>query len=112
VGNLAGYFVLKLFTGDKAPRVHLLDLVLKKNDIELAGEVLEFILSTATDLGASSVTCWLPAGHIYENYFVNQGFSRADTLNRSVFLRGKSDLDEVSFISSGFHISQGDSDVF
>jgi hypothetical protein len=112
VGNRAGYFVLKLFTGGKEPRVHLLDLVLKEMDIELAGEVVEFILSTATDLGASSVTCWLPVGHMYENYFVNQGFSRVNMLNRSVFLRGVSVLDEVSQIQSGFHISQGDSDVF
>jgi hypothetical protein len=112
VGDHAGYLVLKLFTGEKEPRVHLLDLVLKEKDIEAAGEVLKFVFSTATGLGASSVTCWLPAGHMYESYFVNQGFSRTNMLNRSVFLRGKSDLDDLLFTPSGFHISQGDSDVF
>ena len=112
VGNLAGFFVLKLFTGEKVPRVHLLDLVLKEKDIELAGDVLKFVSSTASGLGASSVTCWLPAGHMYENSFVNEGFSRVNMLNRSVFLRGVPDSNDELFAPSGFHISQGDSDVF
>jgi len=87
-------------------------LVLKVKDNEAAGEVLKFVFSTAIGLGASSVTCWLPVGHMYEKNFVNQGFSRVNMLNRSVFLRGISVSDDVSYTSSGFHISQGDSDVF
>ena len=112
VGDAAGYFVIKLFTGEKVPRVHLLDLVLKKRNIELAEEVLEFVFSTATDLGAYSVTCWLPPDHLYESFFVKQGFSRLNVLNRSVFLRTKSDADDVIFTPARLHISQGDSDVF
>jgi hypothetical protein len=112
VGDAAGYLVLKLFTGEKEPKLHLLDLVLKKRNIELIREVLEFVFLIATDLGAPSVTCWLPTDHLYESYFKTQGFSGANISNRSVFLRGISEFDDVMFRSSRIHISQGDSDVF
>jgi hypothetical protein len=112
IGNGVGYLVLKLFTGDREPKLHLLDLVLKEEAIEYTVDVLNFVLSTANDLGAPSVTCWLPEGHRYESSFVKFGFSSIKTQNRSVFLRNNSEQG-ISLSKDGqWHFSQGDSDVF
>ena len=112
VGNGAGYLVLKLFLGGNEPKLHLLDLVLKEKDIDSAEEVLNFVFSTANNLGASSITCWLPLGHKYERFFVRSGFSMAGSLSRSVFVRSNGGQDDLLLNEGSWHLSQGDSDVF
>jgi hypothetical protein len=112
VGNGAGYLVLKLFLGGNEPKLHLLDLVLKEKDIDSAEEVLNFVFLTANNLGASSVTCWLPLGHKYERYFVRSGFSMTGSLSRSVFVRCNGGQDDLLIKEGPWHLSQGDSDVF
>jgi len=112
VGDFAGYFVLKVFRSEHELKLHLLDLVVKEEAIEYTVDVLNFVLSTANDLGAPSVTCWLPEGHRYESSFVKFGFSSIKTQNRSVFLRNNSEQG-ISLSKDGQrHFSQGDSDVF
>ena len=112
VGDFAGYFVLKLFTGDHEPRLHLLDLVLKEEYVEVAREVLNFVFFTANELKVSSVTCWLPVGHKYESYFSKSGFSKTSSLNRSIFVRNKVNQIDLLPKDGEWHFSQGDSDVF
>jgi GNAT superfamily N-acetyltransferase len=112
IGNSAGYLVLKLFTGDREPKLHLLDLVLKEESIEFVEDVLNFVFSTANDLGATSVTCWLPAVHKYESYFSKFGFTMISSHNRSIFVRSKSDQGVLLSKDRQWHFSQGDSDVF
>ena len=112
VGKDVGYLVLKLYTGDKVPKLHLLDLVLKEKELESTGEVLNFVFSIANDLGASLVTCWLPSGHMYEDYFSNSGFLTINSHNRSIFVRDHYDGDIPSAGGGKWHFSQGDSDVF
>jgi hypothetical protein len=112
VGDFAGYFVLKLFTGDHEPRLHLLDLVLKEEYVEVAREVLNFVFFTANELKVSSVTCWLPIGHKYESYFAKSGFSKTSSLNRSIFVRNKVNQIDLLPKDGKWHFSQGDSDVF
>ena len=112
VGDFSGYFVLKIFRSELGPRLHLLDLVVKEQEIECVGDVLNFVLSTANDLGASSVTCWLPEGHLYERSFLKLGFSNIKSQNRSIFLRGDSKQDASLSKDGQWHFSQGDSDVF
>ena len=112
VGDFAGYFVLKLFTGDNEPRLHLLDLVLKEDYVEFAREVLNFVFFTANELKVSSVTCWLPVGHKYESYFTKSGFSKTSSLNRSIFVRSKVNQSDLLPKDGQWHFSQGDSDVF
>ena len=112
IENGAGYLVLKLFTGGKEPKLHVLDLVLKEEKIEFAEEVLNFVFSKANDLGATSVTCWLPAEHMYESYFLKFGFTKISSHNRSIFARSKSDQGVLLAKVGQWHFSQGDSDVF
>ena len=112
VGDFSGYFVLKIFRSEHGPRVHLLDLVVKEKEIECVRDVLNFVLSTANDLGASSVTCWLPEGHMYERSFLKLGFSNIKSQNRSIFLRSDSKQDALLSKDGQWHFSQGDSDVF
>ena len=112
IGDGAGYLVLKLFTGDREPKLHLLDLVLKEEKIEFAEEVLNFVFSKANDLGANSVTCWLPTGHKYESYFSKFGFTKISSHNRSIFVRSESDQGVLLSKDGQWHFSQGDSDVF
>lgn len=112
IGNGAGYLVLKLFTGDRNPKLHLLDLVLKEENIEFAEEVLTFVFSKANDLGATSVTCWLPAEHKYDSYFSKFGFTNISSHNRSIFVRSKSNQGALLSKDGQWHFSQGDSDVF
>ena len=112
IGNGVGYLVLKLFTGDREPKLHLLDLVLKEENIEFAEDVLNFVFSKANDLGATSVTCWLPAEHNYESYFSKFGFTKISSHNRSIFVRSKSDQGVLLTKDRQWHFSQGDSDVF
>ena len=112
VGDFSGYLVLKLFIGDHEPRLHLLDLVLKEENIEVAREVLNFVFSTANELKVSSVTCWLPIGHKYENCFATSVFSKTSSLNRSIFVRSKVNQSDLLPKDGQWHFSQGDSDIF
>lgn len=112
VGDFAGYFVLKIFRSEHELKVHLLDLVVKEKEIQRVGDVLNFVLSTAKDLGVHLVTCWLPEGHIYESSFVKLGFSNIKSQNRSIFLRNNSKQGALSSNEGRWHFSQGDSDVF
>ena len=112
VGGFSGYLVLKLFTGNHEPRLHLLDLVLKEEYVEVAREVLNFVFFTANELKVSSVTCWLPTGHKYESYFAKSGFSRTRSLNRSIFVRNRVNQIDLLPKDGEWHFSQGDSDVF
>jgi hypothetical protein len=112
IGKGAGYLVLKLFTGTKEPKLHLLDLVLKEENIEFAQEVLDFVFLKAIDLGATSVTCWLPAEHKYESYFSRFDFTKISSHNRSIFVRSGSEQGVQLQKDGQWHFSQGDSDVF
>ena len=112
VGDFTGYFVLKIFRSEHELKVHLLDLVVKEKEIEYVGDIINFVLSTANDLGAPSVTCWLPEGHMYESSFVKSGFSNIKAQNRSVFLRSNSEQGASLSKDGHWHFSQGDSDVF
>jgi hypothetical protein len=112
VGDFAGYFVLKIFRSEHELKVHLRDLVVIEKEIERVGDVLNFVLSTANDLGARSVTCWLPEGHMYESSFVKLGFSNIKSQNRSIFLRNNSKQGALLSNEGQWHFSQGDSDVF
>lgn len=112
IGNGVGYLVLKLFTGDREPKLHLLDLVLKEESIEFVEDALNFALSTASDLGATSVTCWLPPEHKYARYFSKSGFASISSHNRSIFVRSKKDQGVLLSKDRQWHFSQGDSDVF
>jgi hypothetical protein len=112
VGDSAGFFVLKIFRSEHWLKVHLLDLVVKETETEWVEDILNFVLSTASELRASSVTCWLPEGHMYERSFVKFGFSNREPQNRSIFLRSESKIGAVMPKDGQWHFSQGDSDVF
>lgn len=112
VGDFSGYFVLKIFRSEHVLKVHLLDLVVKEKEIECVRDVLNFVLSTANDLGALSVTCWLSERHIYESAFIKLGFSNIKSQNRSIFLRSESKQGALLSNYGQWHFSQGDSDVF
>jgi hypothetical protein len=112
VGDFAGFLVIKIFRSEHGLKVHLLDLVVKETETEWVEDILNFVLSTASELRASSVTCWLPAGHLYESSFAEVGFSNREPQNRSIFLRSDSKQDTLMHKNGQWHISQGDSDVF
>ena len=108
----AGFVVLKVYDQPDSRVVHICDLVVKQRAGGLLGHILSEVHGFASASGASTLTCWLPQGHLYAGSFAAAGFMTGVETERFVFVDGPADLMPTLANPASWHLSQGDSDVY
>jgi len=109
-GELRGFLVFKVYTGEARPKGHVLELLAA--DHEAAGRLLTSSLDYARRKNVASVSAWLYRDHPNFAAFAQAGFS--DSGNTVVWggrLFGGEDSTAGEFFNH-WHISMLDSDIF
>ncbi len=99
-----GYLVLKRYSEGAHTTVHVCDLVVRADARERVPAALGFVRAFAEQAGADKVTSWLPADHAYAGAFDAAGLG-PEGHDRYMFVLGAGD-------APGWHLTQGDSDVY
>lgn len=109
--RLAGYLVFKLYTRNKPPSAHILDILTGDNAV--AEMLLQAACNYAIQNGAPVINSWIYTEHPQRRLFEKYGFKASDD---TVVLGGRFFMD-TGFENSldvfrNWHVSMLDSDVF
>jgi hypothetical protein len=107
-----GYLVLKIYAGQEGPVLHICDLVVRRQALELVGGVLALVGNLARGSCATKVTAWLPSGHAYAPAFDAAGLTIQSNHDRFVFVTGSAMDLPLLLTPSHWHLTQGDSDIY
>jgi len=107
-----GYFVLKIFDLEGERVLHLLDIVVSRSSRDLIKPALEFIKGFASMNSVGLITCWLNQGHPYSSIFDEFGFSLNSNSDRFSFVMSPAKELKIFSNVTGWHLTQGDGDVY
>lgn len=107
-----GILVLKLYDNGSKRSLHICELFVSAECHPLVCDAISFAEYCARIYGAQTLTAWVGPHHPYAQYFANANFPLSDGSKRFMFVTGPESVAGIIERSGGWHISQGDSDVY
>ena len=107
----AGFLIMKEYRGADRAVAHICELAVRAGSRDLLPGTLAFALRWAAEKGCASLTAWLPAGHPYEVAYEAWGLKLEAPTHRLCVEMPESVRGKLEAFS-GWHLSQGDSDVY
>lgn len=111
--NVAGYLVLKTYTGGNEDTGHIVDILCINNE-DVVTSLVRFSCNYFFQRGIKRLSCWVPEDSLYSQVLVGEGFTRQET--ETYFGVKPLDKEDVSVRNveqfRNWHLTMADSDVF